>query len=62
LFGDGGELCKATGHGADEDYERVLFCETNGGGGGGGGMGHSTAVEVRDWAREHEARNTERIN
>jgi hypothetical protein len=33
LFEDGGELCKATGHGAGEEHERVLFCEINGGGG-----------------------------
>jgi hypothetical protein len=30
LFGDGKGLYKATNHGADEDYERVMFYEING--------------------------------
>jgi hypothetical protein len=51
----GGELRKATGHGADGDYERVLFYEIN----GGGEEGYSTVVEARGWAREYGARNTE---
>jgi hypothetical protein len=60
LFEDGGgdELYKVTGHGVDEDYERVLFYEIN----GGGEEEYSTVVKARDWAREYEARNIERIN
>ena len=58
LFEDGGELCKATGHGVDDDCERVLFYEIN----GGGEEEHSAVAEVSDWVQEFEARNTERIN
>jgi hypothetical protein len=43
LFGDGGGLCKATGHGVDGDYERVLFYEIN-----GEEEEYSAVVEVRD--------------
>ena len=58
LIEDGGELYKATGHGVDDDCERVLFYEIN----GGGEEGYSAVVEVRGWVQECEARNTERIN
>jgi hypothetical protein len=57
LLDDGGELYKATGHGADEDYEGALFYEIN----GGGEEEYSTVVEVRGWVREYEARNTELV-
>ena len=59
LFEDGGELYKATGHGVDDDCERVLFYEINGSGEEGE---YSAVVEVRDWVQEYEARNTERSN
>jgi hypothetical protein len=49
---------KATGHGVDDDRERVLFYGINGGGEGG----CSVVIEARDWAQDFEARNTERIN
>jgi hypothetical protein len=50
LLEDGGELHKATtGHGADGDYERVLFYEVN----GGGEEGYYTVIELNGWAREH---------
>jgi hypothetical protein len=60
LFEDGGELYKATGHGVDDDCERVLFYEIN----GGGEEEHHTVTEAgaRDWVQEYEARNTERSN
>ena len=45
LFGDGGGLYKATGHGVDGDCERVLFYEIN----GDGEEEHSTVTEVRGW-------------
>ena len=40
---DGGELYKVTGHGADGDFERALFYETN----GVEEEDYSTTVEVR---------------
>jgi hypothetical protein len=58
LFKDGGELYMATGHGVGDDYERALSYEIN----GGGEEEYSTAVEVRGWAQDCEARNTERTN
>jgi hypothetical protein len=54
----GVELFKVTGHGVGGDCERVLFYEINGGGEGE----CSTVTEVRGWAQEHGARNTERTN
>jgi hypothetical protein len=59
LFEDGGEMHEAiTGYGVDNDHERVLFYEIN----GGGGKEHYTVAEARDWVQGCEARNIERIN
>ena len=58
LFEDGGELHKVTGHGVNDDCERVLFYEIN----GGGEEENSTVVEVSGWVQEYESKNTERIN
>jgi hypothetical protein len=50
----GGGLYKATGHGVDDDDEKVLLNDADG---FDGEEGHSTVTEVRKWVEVYEARN-----